>query len=111
MFLLDSDGYVRGRDYGRRRWRFRSVLSLSTRARWWCERVGMAGRRIGDRVGSFTNRARMAKLLALMTLDLSGKADGREWADRLRERLYLAGGRTNNQRPHDDPKGSYSLIA
>ena len=68
-------------------------------------------RRIGDRVGSFTNRARMAKLLALMTLDLSGKADGREWADRLRERLYLAGGRTNNQRPHDDPKGSYSLIA
>jgi len=68
-------------------------------------------RRIGDRVGSFTNRARMAKLLALMTLDLSGRADGRGWADRLRERLYLAGGRPDNQRPHDDPKGSYSLIA
>lgn len=68
-------------------------------------------RRIGDRVGSFTNRARMAKLLALMTLDLDGRADGRAWADRLRERLYLAGGRPHNQRPHDDPKGSHSLIA
>jgi hypothetical protein len=68
-------------------------------------------RRIGDRVGSFTNRARMAKLLALMTLDLTGRADGRHWADRLRERLYLAGGRPANQRPHDDPKGTPSLIA
>jgi hypothetical protein len=68
-------------------------------------------RRIGDRVGSFTNRARMAKLLTLMTLDLSGKADGRQWADRLRERLYLAGERPANQRPHDDPKGAPSLIA
>lgn len=68
-------------------------------------------RRIGDRVGSFTNRARMAKLLALMTLDLTGQADGRQWADRLRERLYLAGGRPANQRPHDDPKGTHSLIA
>jgi hypothetical protein len=68
-------------------------------------------RRIGDRVGSFTNRARMAKLLALIRLDLSGHADGREWADRIRERLYLAGGRPVNQRPHDDPKGSHSLIA
>lgn len=68
-------------------------------------------RRIGDRAGSFTNRARMTKLLALIALDLSGKADGREWADRLRERLYLAGGRSGNQRPHDDPKGTHSLIA
>ena len=68
-------------------------------------------RRIGDRVGSFTNRARMAKLLALMTLDLTGQADGREWADRIRERLYLAGGRPANQRPHDDPRHSPSLIA
>ena len=68
-------------------------------------------RRIGDRVGSFSNRARMAKLLALMTLDLTGQADGRQWADRIRERLYLAGGRPANQRPHDDPKHSPSLIA
>ena len=67
-------------------------------------------RRIGDRVGSFTNRARLAKLLDLMTLDLLGKADGRDWADRLRERLYLAGGRPANQRPHDDPKGVHSLF-
>jgi hypothetical protein len=68
-------------------------------------------RRIGDRVGSFTNRARMAKLLALMTLEMTGRADGRQWADCLRERLYLVGGRPANQRPHDDPKGAYSLIA
>jgi hypothetical protein len=67
-------------------------------------------RRIGDRVGSFTNRARLSKLLDLMTLDMLGKADGRDWADRLRERLYLAGGRPTNQRPHDDPKGVHSLF-
>jgi hypothetical protein len=67
-------------------------------------------RRIGDRVGSFTNRTRLAKLLNLMTLDLLGKADGRQWADRLRERLYLAGGRPQNQRPHDDAKGVHSLF-
>ena len=67
-------------------------------------------RRIGDRVGCFTNRARLAKLLDLMTLDLLGKADGRHWADRLREQLYLAGGRPQNQRPHDDPKGVPSLF-
>ena len=69
-------------------------------------------RRIGDRVGSFTNRARMSKLLELMALQIGGRADGRQWADRLRERLYLAGGRpADNQRPHDDPNGAYSLIA
>ncbi|MHB8694905.1 MAG: transposase [Solirubrobacteraceae bacterium] len=67
-------------------------------------------RRIGDRVGSFTNRARLTKLLDLMTLDMRGQADGREWADRLRERLYLAGGRPANQRPHDDPRGVHSLF-
>jgi hypothetical protein len=68
-------------------------------------------RRIGDRVGSFTNRARMGRLLALIALDIDGRADGRRWADRLRECLHLAGGHAENQRPHDDPKGSYSLIA
>jgi hypothetical protein len=35
---------------------------------------------------------------------MTGKADSREWADQLREHLYLAGGRPQNQRPHDDPK-------
>lgn len=68
-------------------------------------------RRIGDRVGSFTNRARMGKLLALMALDIDGRSDGRQWADRLRERLHLADGHAEHQRPHDDPKGSYSLVA
>jgi hypothetical protein len=67
-------------------------------------------RRIGNRVGSFTNRARLAKLLDLITLDMTGKADGRDWADRLREGLYQAGGRPANQRPHDDPKGVHSLF-
>lgn len=68
-------------------------------------------RRIGNRVGSFTNRARLAKLLDLITLDMTGKADGRGWADQLRERLYLTHGRPANQRPHDDPKGFYSLFS
>ena len=45
-----------------------------------------------------------------MTLDMRGQADGRDWADRLRERLYLAGGRPTNQRPHDDRKGIHSLF-
>ena len=61
-------------------------------------------RRLGDRAGSFTNRARMAKLLALMTLELNGRADPRRWADQLRERLYLAGGRPANQRPPRRPQ-------
>lgn len=68
-------------------------------------------RRIGDRVGSFTNRARMGKLLALMALDIDGRAEARQWADHLRERLHLAGGHAESQRPHDDPKGCCSLIA
>jgi hypothetical protein len=60
-------------------------------------------RRIGDRVGSFTNRARLAKLLQLMALDRRGQADSRQWADRLREQLYLAGGRpATHQRTADD---------
>lgn len=67
-------------------------------------------RRIGNRVGSFTNRARLANLLHLTTLDMTGQADGREWADRLREGLYLVDGRPHNQRPHDDPKGFHSLF-
>jgi hypothetical protein len=28
----------------------------------------------------------------------------------LRERLYLAGGYASPTRPHDDPKGTYSLF-
>lgn len=63
-------------------------------------------RRIGDRVGSFTNRTRLAKLLDLMTLDLLGKADGCDWADRLRERLYLAGGRPKTSAPTTIAKAS-----
>ncbi|MGH2714023.1 MAG: hypothetical protein ACRDM7_09110 [Thermoleophilaceae bacterium] len=69
-------------------------------------------RRIGNRVGSFTNRSRMNKLLDLIALELRGQADDRRWADRLRERLYLAGGRpTSHQRAADDPRGTWSLLA
>jgi hypothetical protein len=53
----------------------------------------------------------MNKLLALIALDLRGDSDGRAWADRLRERTYLADGHAAEQRPHDDPKGSISLTA
>jgi hypothetical protein len=68
-------------------------------------------RRLGDRIGSFTNRARMANLLALMMLDIRGSANARDWSDQIRERLYFAGGRATRHRPHDDPKGVYSLIS
>ena len=57
-----------------------------------------------------TYRHRLAKLLKLMTIDVTGKTNARQWADRLRGQLYLAGGRPQKQRPHDDPKGAYSLI-
>jgi hypothetical protein len=43
----------------------------------------------------------MNKLVALMALDLRGQADGRAWADRLRERTYLLGGSPPEQRPHN----------
>jgi hypothetical protein len=66
--------------------------------------------RLGDRSASFTNRARMEKLLKLITADLRQKSSGRVWADRIRERIYLAGGTARLQRPHDDPKGTYSLL-
>jgi hypothetical protein len=66
--------------------------------------------RIDDRAGSFTNRARLANLVNLTTVDLRTTADGRQWADRIRERIYLAGGHATQQRPHDDPKGTYSLL-
>jgi hypothetical protein len=68
-------------------------------------------RRLQDRAGVFTNLARMNKLLALMALDLRGETDGRAWADRLRERTYLAGGHAPEQRPHDDHKSVVSLTA
>jgi hypothetical protein len=52
----------------------------------------------------------MTKLLALMTLDLRESANGRLWADHIRERI-LAGGHARHIRPHDDPKGTHSLLA
>lgn len=60
---------------------------------------------------SFGNRARMNLLLDLMTLHLNGRADGRLWADRLRERLHDRRGIAPEQRPHDDRKGQRSLVA
>lgn len=59
---------------------------------------------------SFGNRARVNLLLDLMTLHLNGRADGRMWADRLRERLHARGGVAPEQRPHDDRKGDRSLV-
>jgi hypothetical protein len=55
--------------------------------------------------------AEVKRRLALMALDLRGETDGRAWADRLRERTYLAGGHAAQQRTHDDPKGTASLTA
>jgi hypothetical protein len=60
---------------------------------------------------SFGNRARMNLLLGMMTLHVDGRADGRVWADRLRERLRDRRGIAPEQRPHDDRKGQRSLVA
>jgi hypothetical protein len=68
-------------------------------------------KRIGDRAACFTNRARTTKLLDLITADLRRPADGRRWADVLRERVHLAGGHPWPQRPHDDPRDHHSLYA
>jgi len=67
------------------------------------------GNRIGPRVGSFANRSRMRNLLQLQLLDIRGQANGRAWADLLRESIYLTGGRATQQRPHDDSRGTHSL--
>lgn len=67
--------------------------------------------RIGNHVGSFTNLARMRNLLMLMAVNLRTKSNGRVWAELIRKRIYLAGGRAQHQRPHDDPKGAVSLFA
>ncbi len=69
------------------------------------------GVRIGERSASFSNRERMSKLLTLMTLEMRTSADGRVWADALRERNYLAGGTAVHIHPPDDRKGSYSLYS
>lgn len=59
---------------------------------------------------SFGNRARLDKLLALMTLAANARADARLLADRLRERLHPLDGIAPQQRPHDDAKGLPSLL-
>jgi hypothetical protein len=69
------------------------------------------GSSFDGRSQSFGNRARMNKLLGLMTLYFNGQADDRIWADRLRERLHHAGGWAPRQRPHDDPGDSRSLVS
>jgi hypothetical protein len=69
------------------------------------------GARIDSRVGGFTNRSRMSKLLDLITADLRHRADGRVCADRIRKRIHLAGGHPKPQRQHDDPKGYFALLS
>lgn len=46
-----------------------------------------------------------------MVLDLRGQANGRVWADLLRERPHTNNGRARPVRPHDDRAGTSSLLA
>ncbi len=46
-----------------------------------------------------------------MTMNMNGQADGRCWADKLREQLHACNGAPAHQRPHDDPKDHPSLLA
>jgi hypothetical protein len=66
-------------------------------------------RRIGDRIGSFTSRARLAKLLDLMTLDMRGQADGRAWATTSANGSTSPAGAPPTNAPRR-PKGVHSLF-
>jgi hypothetical protein len=66
---------------------------------------------IGERANRLANRRRTIKLLDLLTLDLNGNANERDFAKAIR--VYLEGhqGRPQlPQRPHDDLKGNPSLF-
>lgn len=71
--------------------------------------LAKVGTRLRGRAGSFSNLARMNNLLALMALDLRGQADGRQWADLIRQATYDTGGHAPAQRQHDDPRGTNTL--
>jgi hypothetical protein len=72
--------------------------------------LGQISRRLADRTGRMTNRARLRRLLALMAAEINGAADQQAWTERIQEALLAAGGRPMPQRHHDDPSGYSSLL-
>lgn len=67
---------------------------------------------IGKRASRLQNRARIIKLLDLLTLGINGEADESAFADAIHRHLdYHYGRPLLHQRPHDDPKGNPSLFA
>lgn len=66
---------------------------------------------LADRHASMTNLPRARKLLKLVHLDLIGKVDEVRWTEKIRRELIRRRGWAPKQRPHDDPKGTWSLVA
>lgn len=67
-------------------------------------------RRLGDRRGLFTNRQRLARLILLMTLDMTDLADERQWAKIIRDYLLVRGGQPPRARAIVDQTGVSSLL-
>jgi hypothetical protein len=67
-------------------------------------------RHITHRVGVFTNRERLNRMLLLMTLKLNGFANEREYAEHIRAWLLANGGHPRvRRREVTDPQGRPSL--
>jgi hypothetical protein len=63
------------------------------------------------RAQTMTNLERARRLCALFMLGLNGKADERDWAERIRNYLIARAGHAPHQRPYDDPVGTWSLLS
>jgi hypothetical protein len=72
--------------------------------------LGQISRRLADRTGRMTNRARLRRLLALMAAEINGEADEQAWTERIQQALLTAHGRAPAQRRADDPRGHPSLL-
>lgn len=72
--------------------------------------LGQVSRRLADRTGRMTNRARLRRLLALMAAEINGEADAQAWTERIQEALLASRGRAAAQRRADDPHGYSSLL-
>jgi hypothetical protein len=72
--------------------------------------LGQISRRLADRTGRMTNRARLRRLLALMAAEINGEADEQAWTERIQDALLTAHGHAPAQRRADDPRGHPSLL-
>lgn len=67
--------------------------------------------RLNKRASTMTNIVRAQKLLDLFLLDFNGQVDEQAWVEKIRLELLRRHGWAGHQRPHDDPKGTWSLVS